>query len=116
MLVGINSPLVISFHNGPWSIKNTKLFTFTFFWSIWRAQKSRILDNEELDVWDTFLKTSAYILEIGLPKEKVSSCHFQMKDVWEKYPLRFFDGRSTDKVCGSGALIALKPREVFHFY
>jgi len=39
-----------------------------------------------------------------------------MKDVWEKYPLIFFDGRSIDKVCGSGALIALKPREVFHFY
>jgi len=38
-----------------------------------------------------------------------------MKDIWANYHVGFFDRLSSLKVCGSGEVVYLPPRDFFHF-
>lgn len=89
--------------------------SFYILWGIWWSRNANIFDQIVPYIRGTYLNIFVYFLEIGPKKEKRPWRHIQYKEVWSHYLVVFFDGASSNRVCGHGDFLILKVGSSFHF-
>lgn len=95
--------------------KAYRALSLYIFLGIWKARNTLIFEHKVPDVQETCIRISFDFLEKGLVTMTQNTRHITLRDVWDNFPVGFFDGAAQAEICGSGMVIYLIPHEYYCF-